>query len=116
MKNKFKKNIETKSKNKDIKSGGANNKTKIKKVILIWLLLILLALYNISIKVFKIAWIKGALSTKKDFRNKWFFNFKNRYYIIGCKDWLINFKKFSPDYPMDIITGEVIKINKIGSI
>ena len=35
LRNKFKKNIETKSKNKDIKLKGANNKTKIERVILI---------------------------------------------------------------------------------
>ena len=116
MRNKFKKNIKTKFKSKDTKSGGVDNKTKIRKIILAQLLLTLFTLYNIPIKVFKIVWAKGVLLTKKGFGNKWFFNSKSGYYITGCKDWLINFKKLLSGHLMDTIIGEVIKVEKIGNI
>ena len=99
-----------------MKLEGADNKTKIGKIILIWLLLISPILYNIFIKIFKIMWTKGALLIKRNFGNKWFFNFKDRHYIIGCKDWLINFKKFLSEHLMDIVTREVIEIEKINNI
>ena len=60
--------------------------------------------------------IKGALLIKKIFGNEWFFNFRGGCYMINCKDWLINLKKFLLGYLMDIITREVIKVNKIGNI
>ena len=60
--------------------------------------------------------IKGVLSTKKGLGNKWFFNSKGGHYITNHKDWLINFKKFPPNHPINIIIKKVIKIKEIGSI
>ena len=36
--------------------------------------------------------------------------------MTGCKDWLINFKKLPSGYPINIVTGEVIEVERIDNI